>query len=540
MPNITDFTAPSLDIRPSEIGVESAAAAGRRLGVYGNQIAASRDQEGQIVGKGIATAGTDAYNSIAHQEISAGTKHGAAIIAGLDDQWNKIVNDPNFDPNDRVAGQRFLQETVEPTLDKFQQGFLTEKGQQYAQEFSDRLRQHLFTKTAADMSTAAGRAIVSNYQDSLNSLSVAVLRDPSTLDFAIDTIRHSLDAKIGSSPTLSAEEGIRIKGELYQTGPEELVKNAAIGLVQKNPDADLNKFESRYSQYIKPGEIEQFQNAARTYKRINEGEARDAQRQQKEDQRLDFNRKVDALEASFLPQKPGDQPRLPADTFDQLRSLSLHPGAALEPGRLVSTFNRAESISQRLGKPEPVAGISHATTIDILPRLRSGEIADDKPIVDAYAAGKLTNADYSFLENEFANARTPEGQRLNANRKLFMDRFSKFIDGAMTDTGTPSLLGAQRLYDFEMDAQREEGEMRKQGKDPSAVYDPRSPNFFGRPENIARYHVSLQEAQKYQATLNAMDKTNASAPPKPGAAPLVRQNGHVYQLQSDGTYKAID
>jgi hypothetical protein len=45
MPNIDDpkFNVP--DIKPTELGVDSAAAAGRRLGVYGSQIAAAKEQE---------------------------------------------------------------------------------------------------------------------------------------------------------------------------------------------------------------------------------------------------------------------------------------------------------------------------------------------------------------------------------------------------------------------------------------------------------------------------------------------------------------
>jgi hypothetical protein len=75
------------------------------------------------------------------------------------------------------------------------------------------------------------------------------------------------------------------------------------------------------------------------------------------------------------------------------------------------------------------------------------------------------------------------------------------------------VLGTQKLYEFEMDARQQEAQLRKQGKDPHLVYDPRSSEFWGRPENIARYRVSFQDTQKYENDLKAMDEAAAKAQP---------------------------
>ncbi len=527
-------------MQPTETGIDALTRAAYRGGAFFHQAAGAMDQVGQRVGRALGYLGQVAENSIAHQQISAGAKSGAELIAAKEAEWNSIVRDPNTDPNDPTTAQKFLEQSLEPALEQFQNGFGTQASDKFGEEFAERARQHFFAKTAADMSSLQGTAVKQNYIDTVNTLSGAVVNDPRSLDFALDTVDHSLGAKIATSPTLSATDAVRLKAELGETGKQQLVKSAAIGMIQQDPDADLSTFEGKYAAYIKPGEIQQFQTAARGYKRIAESEARSARVQQDYDARAAFNGAANDLELSTLPQAAGGQPTLPTDYWDRVRKLATMPGAALEPERLKAMITNGEVLTTRLGKPEPLANVSHSETIDLLNQIRGGQMADNTAIYKAYGADKLTNADFNFLQTEFANARTPDGQRLNAARKLFMDRYSKLIDGAMTDTGTPSLLGTQRLYAFEMDAQRAEADLRKQGKDPSLVYDPSSEYFFGSPEKIAAYHVSLQEAQRYDTTMKAMDKTNAPAPPRAAAAPLVRQNGHTYQRQPDGSYKAID
>ena len=48
-------------------------------------------------------------------------------------------------------------------------------------------------------------------------------------------------------------------------------------------------------------------------------------------------------------------------------------------------------------------------------------------------------------------------------------------------------------YFAETDARRQEAELRRQGKDPNLLYQPGSPEFYGRPENISRFKASLTD-----------------------------------------------
>src|ERR1700683_2703537 len=175
MPVIPEYNAPALDIRPSEIGVESTAAAGRRLGAYGAQIAASKEQVGRETEGAVKSVGDQALQVAEHLEIAAGARHGASLMASATQGLNAymsgddIPDDPN-DPNAKKvaldqrlnnpkAAQQWIDQKLEPSLEQYQSGFLTEGGQQYAERFTAELRSHMTTAAMADQSTAAGIAV---------------------------------------------------------------------------------------------------------------------------------------------------------------------------------------------------------------------------------------------------------------------------------------------------------------------------------------------------------------------------------------------
>jgi hypothetical protein len=265
MPNILDPNFQAPDIRPSEIGVESAAAAGRRVGVYGAQIAASKEQEGRDVGQSVKAVGDAAYQQGEHMEISAGTNHGANLIATLNESWNQTAK--NADPNDPTTAKKWREETLEPALDQFSRGFITQGGQDWADKFVSQYREHAVVKTAADMSSMAADAVHVNAVKTINGLSAAAFSDPSTSNFARDTLAHSLDGVIGSSPTLSATDAAKVRTELTEKGEEQIVKSAVMGAIVKGGDWQSIASDPKNAPYINGPEIKQFEAQQKYYQR---------------------------------------------------------------------------------------------------------------------------------------------------------------------------------------------------------------------------------------------------------------------------------
>jgi hypothetical protein len=521
MPQIKTFDTPQLGLHPTETGINATAAAARRVGAEYNEAAGSIQAAGKMIGGGIVAAGDVAVKYLEHQDISRGAPAFANFEAAKTKEWNDNVK--NADPNDPTLGPKFL-EGLEPQLDKFKSdGFLTEGGQKWAEARVDAFREHMLHKTTADMASLAGEAAKVNFRQTTNALSNTVRGDPTSLDYALRTAETSIGAMVDSSPNLTGVAAGKVKTELLQQAKESIIKSAALGHISQTGSVPEWASDPKFAPYINGAELKQFEQQARYFQRLNESENRAARAMREHDEKLDFHQQVNDLEIATMPKNVGDQPTLPQDYWSKLRDLSQHPGAAQDPGRIKTMVTNGEAITARLNKREPLGPVSHDTTMDLLRRMRATDesrLTDNGPIYDAYQGGKLNNSDFNFLTREFSNMRTPEGAMLEKDRGQFQKTFSRLIDGGMNDAGIHSVLGTQRMYEFEMDARRQEGVLRAQGKDPHLVYDPRSEHYWGSPENIAKYRVSLQEANRYAKTLESMD---AAAAKGDKAAPPARQ-----------------
>lgn len=486
-PNITEFNAPDLTLRPSETGVEATARAGLRLGAYGNQVAGALERSGQDIGRGIAGAGTAAYQYMEHRETSAGAANFAQMMVNLEQDWNNTAK--NADPNDPSIAAKWRAETLEPALEKFHSSFLTTGAQDWAETRIDAFRQHLFTKTAADMSSLAADAAHVNVERTANGLTTAVYNDPSSLSFARDTLAHSLDGIVASSPNMSATDAAKVKTELTQKVEEQLVKNAIMGTIVKGGDWRTIANDPKNAPYVNAPEAQQFERAQRMYQRMDEAETRNARVMKDYTDRQNWNQAADKLELSTLPEKSGDPPVLPDNYWDQVKKIGVMPGT--DPARLRSLIDNGERLTNKLGKPEPLGPISHATTMDLLAGIRSGTVTSTDDIYKAYGDNKLNNADFNFLQHEWAERKTPEGERLDKDRDLFFKRYGLMLDPTM-GIGPYPAGRTQPLYEAEMDARQQEQTLRAKGLDPHLVYDPRSEYFFGKAENIQKYKQPLQ------------------------------------------------
>lgn len=529
MPKITEYSAPEgIGLRPTETGINAVAAAARRVQGEYNEAAAAQQGTGERLGSAIKVAGDIGVKIVEHEQISRGAPALAGFINAKTKQWDEVAK--NADPNDPTTAQKFL-EGMEPELQKFKEGFITENSQQWAESHVDQFRQHMFVKTSADMSTLAGHAAVVNSKQTVNALSNTVRSDPSSLDFSLSTLQSATTALVSTSPNLSGTAAAGVRAELLQKGSEEIVKSAAMGHIEKTGEVPDWASDPKYAKYINGTELKQFAQAARYYERLGQSENRAARQQRDYEAKNEFNQKVNELEVSTAPKNVGDRPTLPDDYWDKIRELSKHPGAALEPGRLKTMVTNGEVISDRLNKPEPLGRVSHETTMGLLSRMRATDdtrLGTNDDIYKAYQEGKLNNADFNMLNREFESMRTPEGVALAKDRGQFSKTFAPLIDGDFkTQNLQHSLLGSQRMYEFEMDARRQEEVLRKSGKDPHLVYDPRSEYYFGRPENIAKYRVSLKDAQTYETQIKKGAVPSTGKPVELPAVPE-RKVGQVY------------
>lgn len=471
----------------------------------------------------------------AHRELSMGSRSLADVQNVLTNQWNDLAK--RSDPNDPSVGTRFRDEHVEPTVQKFMDSFETKSGQAWALNQGNMLRQHFFNKTSADMSTMAGMAVKENINKTINTLSSTVRNDPSSLDMALRTIDTSLSAVVASSPNLDATTAASVHTEINLKAKQSVVQSFLLGVAEKNPDAiEPLLRDGKYSEFINGAEAKTIVSYARTNQRLAQSEARSARVMQDYTAKQDFHKAANELELSTAPKNAGDPPVLPPDYWQNVRKLGHMPGADLEPGRLKAMVDNGERITSRLGKPEPLGPISHENTMGLLNRMRATDdsrLTTNDEIYKAYGEGRLNTADFNFLQKEFKEMRSPEGDALSKDRAQFFKQYGRAIGGSKFDPAS----GTADQFAAEMDARRQEGDLRKKGLDPHLIYDPRSDYFFGKPANIAKYAGSMQTAldnavrttpKSVNLTGDGSTVTGISTTSAPPAEPAHRTVGSTY------------
>jgi hypothetical protein len=513
MPNIRTFDTPALELRPSEIGVEATAAAARRGGAFYNQAAQAMQTLGQHAGSAIKDAGEAAVKWETHRQISAGAPVMAQMEDSFGEAWKKKINNPDLDPNDPTIAGTF-RAGMEPAFDRFRNGFHTEEGRLWAEKRIDDFREQMFHKTSADISNLAAEAVHTNYIKANNLAINTVYNDPSSLEAKFKALETDIEASLASSPTMDPTARARVRRELATTAKENLVEAAIKGAID-TPDVVEGSWrkiadDKRFAPYVDATKIAQYERRERQLRRAEESDKRTAEIQQKRiEQQAALDRSIE-YKNRFINAETGEY-SFPKNFRAMVLTdpvMQKYPAATHE---LLREYNEIQSGI----KDAKLTTISQNNYRILSGQIRRGEIINDDPIFDAMDKGGLTRTDRDALRKELAEARTPFGATLGKDRDHFMRVFSKIIDGAMNEYGEHSLLGSQRMYQFEMAAQEAEQALRAKGLDPHLAYKPDSEHYFGKPANLERYRVSAQEAMKYKAEIEKSRKAGTPLPELP-------------------------
>lgn len=179
---------------------------------------------------------------------------------------------------------------------------------------------------------------------------------------------------------------------------------------------------------------------------------------------------------------------------------------------------RMIGVATRANRGEPLAHVSHDTTVDLINRMRlpaddPSRITDNKPLYDALIAGKLNKADFDWLQKQQTEARSPDGERLAERKKLFMHGVGPIIDKSDPLSQYTDHAGRLKTYEFEFDLDRKIDQYKKEGKDPFDLFNPAKPDYMGKPEALEPYK------KRYGASLEDVtaDKSGTARPGAPAA-----------------------
>lgn len=525
MPNIPVFTADpgSLAIRTSDRAADSSAQAGRRIAQSFDMVGSEQAQMGRRLGGAVEYAVNVSAKLAEHQEIS----HGAAALARLQSDvsrgWNEVVK--SADANDGSIAGRYQDEVLEPAITEFRDAFRTEGGRKWAESRVDAFRQHMFTKAQADMSTMAGLAIKTNIHATVNNLSNSVKGDPSSLDFSLETLRATIDGLVGSSVNLSAADAAKFRTDAMQHGGELIVKSALYGAIQANPEAGVAlASDPKYAQYVPGPEVKQMETFARQNIRMAQAEARNAAMWEKQLAQDRSDKTIGAMLVNLW----GDTPTLKKDDII----------GAYTTGNLTRQgFEHAMALYEKANKEEAPARVSAQTTQALMERLTTAgptKLTSTEEITQALVKGQLSKADYSFLMNEFAKARTPEGENLAQRTEQFLKAIEPQIDRSILGAIDPS--GKEAMYRFRIDLSRKMDEYRKAGKDPYSLLDPTSPDYMGK--NARNYITPLD--QRVRDSARSAAGARGFVPPQSGAPPRPVEQPPVPGAIRDGGNWVLD
>jgi hypothetical protein len=253
MPNIRTYDSPigteRAPFAPSDRAVGAAEETGNVEMRFGREATEQLKQGFGELGRNVQQTADQIDQVEAQREIRVGATMTAQTYQQLLAGWNQTAK--NADVNDPNVANDYMQNTVEPALDKLQETFQTTKGQEWAQEQSAQIRRSIYEHSNADMVTMGGMAAQQNLKTTVDALSNTVRSDPTTLDHTFDLLNHSIDGIVSSNPNLSPSQVEQLRTQLTTEARKTLAQSAYLGSVDKNPQAalaDLNN--GKYDQFI--------------------------------------------------------------------------------------------------------------------------------------------------------------------------------------------------------------------------------------------------------------------------------------------------
>jgi len=521
MPKIEVFDAGKGEVRPTETGVQSVAAAARRVGAAYNEVSGSmRDLGretaalgvaqghglatlGKGIGSAISSASEFATNYADHQQISQGALAAAGFLDAHTKQWDDAVK--AADPNDPTVATKFRDQT-EKDFDKFCEAFTTDRSRQWAENRIQTMRQHFFEKTASDMSGLAAKAATQNVQGIADKLSSTAARsaDFHTVDYLLGTIKGEVGAIFDTSPNLRGAEAAKSKVELEGSLRNHIIKSGAAGAIERSDDpvatskAWLEKYPELADDAGRLGKAAEGQVRAQRAQQAYEKRVANDEIKQQSAQRLDD------LRTSLIDDPRSVKPR------DVVNDRALTPTDKNHALKFIEQATKQTAIQ---------ATVSAKNYVELTERINRPpgdpeRINDEGAIHSSYGDGKISRADYTRALKEFRENRTPDGETFAKSKRFFMDTTAKpqLLKGAFDPVaGSVDLARYMHHVDDMIDAYRREN------KNPRELFNPKSPDYLGNPDIINGFKTPL--SQQIEGYSKRFATPSVPAPSAPQAQP---------------------
>lgn len=508
MPNIKTYDQPNLGIQANEVGPDAFAQAGRRIGAAYSDMSEDMRRTGQVAASTIDTAGQayDEYET--HKEISSGAPAFSNALLNMTTQWNSIAK--NTDPNNTAVAGKFREDVLEPTLTKLQDSFSTEKGQNWALEQANAIRDHMQHKIIADQSSMASQAVVQNVTETTNTLANNVRQDPSALDASLGIYTHAVGHIVKSSPSITPEAAARVYDAVTEKGLQAITWSAIQGAIEKNPAAGLQMAsDPRYAKYINASEADRF---AKEVERQNKVDATNARLLQNDQDRRQSEATFDKFNVALHSDNP--------PTMADIRNI---PPKEISAEHREGLFNISEKMSNKEDlKPAAVyaQGLMDTITDIWRPQGDPKKVTTVTELQKRYSEGMYDLKGYNQARKELLDPMDEQGATLQGNRATALKIMAPILN-PRDDAGSQHHQGFDRVQGAYVRIRQLEDLSREKTGDPNAVYDPKSPYYY---RNDASFQPPSPWLVQQEATANTKaervpDNQQPVVPPRPKDAP---------------------
>lgn len=405
-------------------------------------------------GQAVSNVGETIAKRLDQQNTSDVTAKLTKANADLSIKLQKTIRETT--PGDTKPFELY-QQHVDDVLGKIGEEANTASAREFYAEASVRIKGQLQQTSAAGQAELAGVKAVTDYTDTLNSLTATAMADPSSVNLQRDLNRAAI-ANLVKTGGLPAHKAM----ELEKAGDSAIAKGTMRGWIEKNPTYAREKlksgeFDNELGAEGKNQMLGEIDQAERALEIAKEKRLRDAERVTKQKQQQTQNDFLVALTENNLDTKTILNSNLEAfgsgskEQFLQMLKAANEKELKTDPAVMVSLFER---INLPDGDPK--------------------KIVDENDLNDYVIRRQLSFSDLDRLRGELQGKGTAQGQIENDMRKQIMDLARSKLTKANPMLGIKDPVGDEQMAKFmayffdEYKAQRAAGVPARKLLDPNA------------------------------------------------------------------------
>lgn len=441
-------------------------------------------------------------------------------------QASQIFSDARLDFNQQIDQQtqdgtldsQKLKEQYENFVSSQSGNFDTAKGKNYFDRQAERAQATLVGKANRNQARVAASNAQASYQNELNSDTSVVQNNPEQYGDVLDSNLEKINAMVeaGSLPATTAEKYKNEVGKkMSQAAVEGIISSdydRAVGSAQQiidsqGPDAKPLKADmleqavkgfTSATDKMKDGSYDEYLSAQ------DKTQLEQKERQMQSAAVTEINRLVVVKKAAQQEQAQDWVDK----NFASIKTNQLSTKAILNapiPWQQKNELINIAQASTRSVTTDPI--VANQLMARITAADNDADKINDPGQLMPYVGKGISAQDYERMRTLIDNS--PSGQALNQNRKQIMELAKSKLVKSNSAIGMTDPDGEYQLMQFTNALQKQESQLRSQGKPVDELYDVTSPNFFGK--KIGQFQKTPQQILEDQAN----QARGLANPPKP-------------------------